>query len=238
MWTRTPPKLSPEQIPEAVALQNELRHRVRLQDDFGPVAFIAGIDCSYDLERNLSRAVIVLMDYSTMETVFSVQAFAETVFPYVPGFLSFREVPVIEKALSCLPRQPDLLMVDGQGVAHPRRLGIAAHLGVLTGLPAIGVAKSLLTGRYEEPAPTKGATSMLTDKGERIGSVLRSKEKCKPLFVSPGHRVSHETAVNMTIRCLSKYRLPEPTRVADMMSKWKEAKETTEKLGDTYQLFA
>src|SRR5690606_26539739 len=114
-----------------------------------------------------------------------------------------------------LPEAPDLLMVDGQGIAHPRRLGIAAHLGALVDLPAIGVAKSRLTGRYEEPGPHKGARTVLTDKSEKIGTVLRSKERTNPLFISPGHRVDHDTAVEITLRCLTKYRLPEPTRIAD-----------------------
>ncbi len=217
------PKITPDQIPEAVAVQNELRQKVVLRDDFGPLKIIAGIDCSYDPGRDLSRAVVVLMDYKTLEPFYSVQAFAPTAFPYVPGFLSFREIPVIQEALSLLPCAPDLLMVDGQGVAHPRRLGIAAHLGVLTGLPAIGVAKSRLTGKYAEPGWEKGATSPLLDKSETIGTVLRSKDKCNPLFISPGHRVGHETAVSLTKHCLTTYRLPEPTRIADMMSKWKPA---------------
>ena len=119
---------------------------------------------------------------------------------------------------------PDLLMVDGQGVAHPRRFGIAAHLGVLTGLPSIGVAKSLLCGRYKELGLAKGGVSPLIDKGERIGTVLRSKDGCNPLFISPGHRVSQETAAAMVKHCITTYRLPEPTRIADHMSKWKESR--------------
>jgi deoxyribonuclease V len=212
----------PATVEEAVRVQDDLRHAVSLRDDFGTLRTVAGIDCSYDLARNLSRAVIVLMDAHTLESFYSVHAFAPTVFPYVPGFLSFREAPVILKALSCLPQPPDLLMVDGQGVAHPRRLGIAAHLGVLTGLPAIGVAKSLLTGRYSGPGEAKGDMAPLLDKGERIGTVLRSKEKCNPLFISPGHRVSQDRALAIVRSCLKTYRLPEPTRIADMMSKWKD----------------
>ncbi len=230
------PKVLPTEIPEAVAMQQTLRHQVRIEDDFGPLNLIAGIDCSYDLDRDLSRAVIVLMDYQTLEPVASVQAFAKTVFPYVPGFLSFREVPVIQEALSCLKEEPDLLMVDGQGIAHPRRLGIAAHLGVLTGLPAIGVAKSKLFGRYQEPGIIKGSTAPLMDKNERIGTVLRSKDKCNPLFISPGHRVGQQSAVDITLHCLRNYRLPEPTRIADMMSKWKEAKPKSTETGQLHLL--
>jgi deoxyribonuclease V len=133
--------------------------------------------------------------------------------------LSFREVPVILKALACLREQPDLLFVDGHGVAHPRRLGIAAHIGALTGLPTIGVAKKRLCGDYREPGLRKGASSVLKHEGERIGTVLRSKDGVKPLFVSPGHRVSHETAVVLVKAYLTRYRLPEPTRLADLLSK-------------------
>lgn len=214
------PHLWPDSAAEAIALQHALRHQVSTQDDFGPLETIAGVDCSYDLQRDLSRAVIVLMDYRTLEVIRSVQAFAPTLFPYIPGLLSFREIPVILEALAALQARPDLLMVDGQGIAHPRRLGVASHLGVLTGIPAIGVAKSLLTGKFAEPGSKKGDQSLLLDKGERIGTVLRSREDCKPLFISPGHKVSQETAVSETMRCLTRYRLPEPTRIADKMSKW------------------
>jgi deoxyribonuclease V len=209
----------PEEAVAAVAVQNELRAKVRLEDDFDVIRTIAGVACSYNIQTNISRAVIVVMDYKTMEIETSVIAHAPTTCPYIPGFLSFREIPVIQQALETLKEKPDLLMVDGQGVAHPRRLGIAAHLGVLTDIPAIGVAKSRLTGRYEEPGPHKGDTSLLMDKMERIGTVLRSKDKTNPLFISPGHRVSHETALSITLRCLMKYRLPEPTRMADKISK-------------------
>ncbi len=208
------------EVDAAIALQNDLRHQVVLKDDFGTIKTIAGIDSGYDMVRNLNKAVVVLLDAETLELQTSITALYPTNFPYVPGLLSFREIPAILEALSCLPQTPDLLMVDGQGVAHPRRLGIAAHLGVVTKLPAIGVAKKRLTGKYLEPASDKGAMSELMDKGELIGHVLRSKEKCNPLFVSSGHRISQESALNIVQRCLTKYRLPEPTRIADQISKW------------------
>lgn len=214
-----PPELQGE-VDEAIALQNELRHQVILKDDLGSIKTIAGIDSGYDMTRNLNKAVAVLIDAETLELQTSVTALYPTTFPYVPGLLSFREIPAIQEALSCLPQQPDLLMVDGQGIAHPRRLGIAAHLGVITGLPAIGIAKKRLIGKYLEPAPDKGATSDLMDKGELIGHVLRSKEKCNPLFISAGHRISLDSALKIVQRCLTKYRLPEPTRIADQISKW------------------
>jgi deoxyribonuclease V len=215
------PSLWPESIEAARAIQEEMRHNVVSVDDFGEVRTIAGVDVGYDMERNLGRASIVVLDARTLEPVASAQAYLTPGFPYVPGFLSFREVPVILRALACLPEQPDLLMVDGQGIAHPRRFGIAAHLGVETGLPSIGVAKSLLTGKYSEPDFQKGAQSILKDRssGEQIGTVLRSKDKVNPLFISPGHRVGQESAVRIVLQCLTKYRLPEPTRLADKFSK-------------------
>lgn len=208
-------------VEEARELQNALRPKVILQDDFNPLKTIAGIDAGYDIERNLTKAVAVLVNATTMEILYSSMALVATTFPYVPGFLSFREIPAILEALACLPEEPDMLMVDGQGVAHPRRLGIAAHLGVVTNKPSIGVAKSRLCGKYDQPDIGKDSVRLLHDKGEQIGYVLRSKEKCNPLFISAGHRISQETALKITQDCLTKYRLPEPTRLADHMSKWK-----------------
>lgn len=213
------PSLWPADIAAARAVQEELRHKVIVGDDFGDVKTIAGVDVGYDMERNLGRASIVVVDARTLEPLETAQAYLTPGFPYVPGFLSFREIPVLLRALACLRERPDLLMVDGQGIAHPRRFGIAAHLGVETGLPSIGVAKSLLCGTYEEPGDKKGAKSMLTDRSERIGTVLRSRDGVKPLFVSPGHRIGHGSAVEIVLRCLTKYRLPEPTRLADKLSK-------------------
>ena len=203
-------------------MQQSLRHQVRLENDFPKLELIAGIDCSYDIKSNVSRAIIVLMRLSELKVLGSCIAFLPTAFPYIPGLLSFREIPVILEALRILPETPDLLMVDGQGVAHPRRLGIAAHLGVLTDIPAIGVAKSRLTGIYQEPGPRKGDTSALMDGQEQIGTVLRSKERTNPLFISAGHRVNQQTAAEITLECLTRYRLPEPTRIADKISKDKE----------------
>lgn len=211
----------PRPVAEAVALQKELRGQVLIKDDFPPLKTIAGVDAGYDLQRELTKAVVTVLDYETLALQTSVIAYAHTDFPYISGLLAFREIPAILKALDCLPEKPDLLMVDGQGVAHPRRIGIAAHLGVVSGLPAIGVAKSRLTGKFDALGDAALSQSPLTDKSENIGMVLRSKQKCNPLFVSAGHRVSHETAMEITLHCLRGYRLPEPTRIADQISKWK-----------------
>ncbi|HEU5048618.1 MAG TPA: deoxyribonuclease V [Rickettsiales bacterium] len=211
----------PQDAKQAISMQEELRRKISLNDDFGEIRVIAGVDVSYDINNNISRGFVVCLHADTLQPFCSVKAELPTTFPYIPGLLSFREIPVIIKALNMLDRTPDLLMVDGQGIAHPRRLGIAAHLGVLTGLPSIGVAKSRLVGSYKEPALDKGSQKPLTHKGEKIGTVLRSKDKLLPLFISPGNRVSHETAVRITLECLTKYRLPEPTRIADKLSKEK-----------------
>lgn len=207
-------------VREAVETQRRLAAQVRIEDDFGEIKTIAGIDVGYDLKRELTKAVVAVLDFPSLTLKTSVIAYGPTDFPYISGLLAFREIPTILKALDCLRDKPDLLMVDGQGIAHPRRLGIAAHLGVVTGLPAFGVAKSRLTGKFGDLPQTKFATSSLIDKGEIIGTVLRSKDKCNPLFISAGHRISHETALDITLRSLTTYRLPEPTRLADQISKW------------------
>ncbi|MGE3714279.1 MAG: deoxyribonuclease V [Alphaproteobacteria bacterium] len=211
--------IQPTAPADARRIQNELREQLHIADEMGAVRLIAGIDVGYDKRNNQGRASISLIRPDDLTVQGHTVAQAEVLFPYVPGLLSFRELPVILKALQQLRQTPDLFMVDGQGIAHPRRMGIAAHLGLVMDMPSIGVAKSRLTGSYDEPADEKGATSLLMDKGERIGTVLRSKKGCKPLFISPGHRVGHDTALKVTLACLTRYRLPEPTRIADKLSK-------------------
>ena len=210
---------TPQNGREARAIQQALREKLRIENDFGTLDTVAGIDVGYNLKTGMSRASIVVMPFDTLEAAEQLVVEVPTAFPYIPGLLSFREIPAILAALAQLKSMPDLLMVDGQGIAHPRRMGIAAHLGVLLDMPAIGVAKSRLVGDYVEPGMEKGAATSLTDKDELIGTVLRSKDKVKPLFISPGHRVDVPTALAVTLRCLTRYRLPEPTRVADKFSK-------------------
>jgi deoxyribonuclease V len=211
----------PETAQDAIALQKELAGKVKLHDAFKRIELIAGVDVAYDIHSNISHAVVVTMKPGSLQPLTIIRAQLPTRFPYISGLLSFREIPVLLEALGQLAEKPDLLMVDGQGVAHPRRLGIAAHLGVLTDIPSIGVAKSLLTGIYEEPDLTKGSHTPLRDRrsGEMIGTVLRSKDKFNPLFISAGHRVSQDTALKLVMKCLIKHRLPEPTRIADKLSK-------------------
>ncbi|MEM9965348.1 MAG: deoxyribonuclease V [Asticcacaulis sp.] len=214
----------PKDAAEAIAIQQSLRQQVKIVTDDVPLRLIAGIDVSYDITNNLTRAVVVVLDAVTLTPVVPpVATQIDTQFPYVPGLLSFREIPAILKALSYVEVRPDILMVDGHGIAHPRRLGIAAHLGVLMDMPSMGVAKKRLTGKYEEPAPEKGSMSPLTHREELIGMVLRSKDRIKPLFVSPGHRLSLVQSVAVVQTCLTKYKLPEPTRLADAISKKPDA---------------
>jgi deoxyribonuclease V len=209
----------PEDIDAAIFVQQSVRQRVDLANRVRQPDTIAGVDVGYDITNNRSRAVIAVLDYATLELRQSAVAYVPTTFPYVPGFLSFREIPAILTALSCLRDMPDVLMVDGQGIAHPRRLGIAAHLGALLDWPALGVAKSRLTGRSAPLSASSGEMTDLMDKQEKIGTVLRSKEKCLPLFISPGHGIDQETALRLVRHCLRGYRLPEPTRIADKLSK-------------------
>lgn len=211
---------APKDTAQAIERQQTMRRQVILNDHIASLNLIAGIDVGYDVKNNISKAAIVLMDWTTLQVTETVIAHDETPFPYIPGLLSFREAPVILKALQQLSATPDILFIDGQGIAHPRRLGIASHVGVLTDIPSVGVAKSVLCGRYQDPANVKGAMSPLIHKGEIIGTVCRSRINVRPIFISPGHKVSHETSVSLTMRCLSRYRLPEPTRLADKLSKF------------------
>lgn len=203
---------------EAIAIQKRLRERIQLTPLTRPVALIAGVDTGFIDQGATARAVVALFRYPELELVEYALGLEPVRFPYVPGLLSFREIPVVLKALQQLQQTPDLLLCDGQGIAHPRRLGIATHLGLVTGLPSIGVGKSRLTGQYQEPGLEKGMQSPLMAGQERIGTVLRSRTGVRPLFVSPGHLVSHEDAVAWVLRCLTRYRLPEPIRTADRLA--------------------
>jgi len=202
-------------------MQEALRTKLRLVNGFDALRSIAGVDVGYDVPRGLAHASVVIVSFPELSVLEQLQVFAPVNFPYIPGLLSFREIPAILAALAKLCAWPDLWMVDGQGIAHPRRMGIAAHLGVLLDMPSIGVAKSRLTGQFTAPGQQKGDISPLMAGKEHIGTVLRSKEKTNPLFISPGHKVDIETAVDITRKCLTRYRLPEPTRLADKYSKVK-----------------
>ncbi len=204
---------------EAREIQESLRGRVSRRNRLGGVRYVAGLDVAFEQRKTVARGAVVLLSLPTLEVVESHIARLPLVFPYVPGLLSFREVPVLLEALRRLSRRPDLLLCDGQGFAHPRRFGLACHLGVLTELPAVGVAKSRLIGEHGPVPEDRGAWTDLTDRGERIGAVLRSRPGVRPLYVSSGHRIDLPTAVRYVMRCATRYRLPEPTRLADRLSK-------------------
>ena len=218
--------LSPK---DAIALQKALAGAVVRSDRFGPggrraIKRVAGVDAAFADGGRVIRAAAVMLDYTGLVQTGEALIERPTAFPYVPGLLSFREVPALLEALRQLPTMPDLILCDGHGYAHPRRFGLACHLGLWLDIPAIGVAKSRLTGSHDEPGPAKGDVAwLLADKGarpgERIGAVLRTRERVKPVYVSAGHRVSLRTAVALTLGCATRYRLPEPTRLADKLSK-------------------
>jgi len=205
-------------IAGARLMQKVLAERVRLVNDYPPLKRLAGVDVGFEEGGRITRAAAVLLDAQTLEPLAESLARIPTSMPYVPGLLSFRELPALLSALAGLPEPPDLIFVDGHGIAHPRRLGIAAHLGVVTGMPTIGVAKKILTGSHAELGPLRGEQVDLLDRGQVIGTVLRSKERVRPLIVSPGHRVSLSSAPRLVLACLRGYRLPEPTRLADRLA--------------------
>ncbi|HST86923.1 MAG TPA: deoxyribonuclease V [Ktedonobacterales bacterium] len=204
-------------VEEAVAIQRRLRALVRVEADVAldQVRIVAGVDASY---KDVARAAVVALAFPALEVVETAVAVRAIPFPYVPGLLSFREAPAVLDALAKLRARPDVLIFDGQGLAHPRRLGLASHLGVYLDMPSVGCAKSRLVGRYEEPGPQIGDRAPLVDRGEVVGVALRTKPRTNPLFVSVGHKVDLETAVALVLACLRGYRLPEPTRLADRLA--------------------
>lgn len=184
---------------------------------------MAGLDISGVGPDGRATAAVVVMTYPEMETVECRLFHAQVTFPYVPGLLSFREIPVLAPALESLVTRPDILLIDGQGVAHPRRFGIACHLGLLFDVSAIGCAKSRLTGSFDEPALVKGSYSMLKDGRDVIGAALRSRDGTRPVFVSVGHKVDLDSALRIVLACAQKYRIPEPTRRAHLAAAGKIA---------------
>jgi deoxyribonuclease V len=203
---------------EAREIQNRLRDKVINQDRFGPIQQVAGVDVGFEDQGKTTRAAIAVLDFPSLELVAQAIARLPTSFPYVPGLLSFREIPAVLAALEKLETLPDLLLCDGQGLAHPRRFGIACHLGVLTDLPAIGVAKTRLIGTHNPVPEEKGSWVPLMDSEEHIGAVLRSRTGTKPLFISAGHRIGLESAIHYVMACTPKYRLPETTRQAHRLA--------------------
>jgi deoxyribonuclease V len=215
--TRTPHRwdLTPA---EAIALQTRLARRVVRVDRLGPVRRVCGIDVGFEDDGRVTRAAAAVLSFPELKLVDFALARRPTAFPYIPGLLSFREAPAALEALGALRVVPDLLLCDGQGVAHPRRCGIASHIGVLAAMPSIGVAKTRLVGAHGRVPARRGAWAPLTDGGERIGAVLRTRAGVNPLYVSSGHRVSLESAVRWVMACTTRYRLPETTRWAHRLA--------------------
>ena len=207
-WTMTPR--------EAVELQKSLRERVRITSLKKKIRTIAGADISFNKFSPVVYAGLVVLSLPHLEVVEEVGVVSETKFPYVPGLLSFREAPSVLEAWAKLETEPDVVMFDGQGIAHPRRVGIASHVGLWLDRPTLGCAKSVLVGKYEEPGRERGSWSELIDpkNGEVVGAALRTKTNVNPIYVSPGHLIDLKSAIKLTLECDGGYRQPEPTRRA------------------------
>uniref|UniRef100_B8HRY3 Endonuclease V n=1 Tax=Cyanothece sp. (strain PCC 7425 / ATCC 29141) TaxID=395961 RepID=B8HRY3_CYAP4 len=209
-WPKTPT--------EAIALQEQLRSQVIRVDRLPEIHTVAGVDVGFEDEGRTTRAAVAVLNWPQLQLQTQAIARQPTCFPYIPGLLSFREIPTVLVALAQLPLLPDLLLCDGQGIAHPRRFGIACHLGVLLDCPTIGVAKSRLIGHHAEVSQARGDWQPLIDREEIIGAVLRTRPRTKPLYISTGHRISLERAIAYVMSCTPRYRLPETTRQAHRLA--------------------
>lgn len=201
-------------IPQATQIQKELQQQINVQPRKLGIKTIGGADISLNMFSKTVYAGIVLLSYPDMKLLGYSLLQGETNFPYIAGYLAFREVPTLSKVWEQMPVKPDVLVVDGHGIAHPRRLGIATHFGLVTGQATMGCAKKILFGKFEEPSLYRGAYAPIFDRQEQIGYALRSKDKALPVYISPGHRLSMMESLDIAITSLGKYRIPEPTRLA------------------------
>jgi deoxyribonuclease V len=208
----------PRTVAEARQVQERLRDRLSCSDDLGPVRYVAGVDVGFERGGEVTRAAVAVLEFPALALHEEAIARRKTRFPYIPGYLSFREVPALLAAIARLKTTPDLILCDGQGYAHPRRFGLACHLGLLTDIPTIGVAKSRLIGEHGDLPEEKGAWVPLTHKDEMIGAVLRTRTGVRPLYISAGHRVGLDTAIRYVLECTTRYRLPETTRQAHRLA--------------------
>ena len=218
VWLPHPEGLTPS---EAIAWQRQQAPRVETDDRLPPLTEltqVAGVDVGFEDQGKTTRAAVAVLSFPELKPLEQAVARLPTTFPYIPGLLSFREAPAVLAALAQLLVPPQVLLVDGQGLAHPRRFGLACHLGVLTDLPALGVGKTRLTGTYVEPGQQRGDWTPLEDRGETIGAVLRTRTGVAPLFISIGHRIRLTTALALTLACTRRYRLPETTRAAHRLA--------------------
>lgn len=214
-----PPADWPKTYQEAVALQEELRQRVQLVPLARPPRLVAGADAICNRADTRIFGAVAVYRYPELELVEEVGVAGECPFPYRTGLLSFREVPILVAALARLKERPDVVLVDGQGIAHPRGLGLATHLGLVVDIPAIGVAKSRLVGEAKEPALAAGSYNQLIFKEKIVGLILRTQKGIKPLYLSPGHRITLPECLQITLGCVTKYRIPLPVRQADILSR-------------------
>ncbi len=215
MWQRHP---WPETIEEAIAIQEHLRPLVITENQLETVRYVAGVDVGYNSADSVSLAAVTVLSFPDLQLQQQSVVRSPTAFPYIPGFLSFREVPAVLDALENISLKPDLILCDGQGLAHPRRFGLACHLGVLTGIGTIGVAKTRFVGEHSEVGLERGSWQPLLEDGSIVGAALRTQTGVKPIYVSIGHRINLISAIEYVLRCTPRYRLPETTRSADRLT--------------------
>ena len=208
----------PTDVASAREVQETLRSQVIREDALGAVRYVAGVDVGFEDKGRTTRAAVAVLEFPGLALHHQAISRSPTRFPYIPGYLSFRELPAVLQALDRLTVMPDLLLCDGQGLAHPRRFGLACHLGVLTDIPSIGVAKSRLIGVHDDPPNEKGRWVPLMDKGETIGAVVCTRNNVSPVYVSLGHRISLPTAIDYVLGCTTRFRLPETTRWAHRLA--------------------
>lgn len=203
---------------DALRIQNELRNRIILDGSLDGIGLIAGVDTAFDHTINMLYAAVCVMSYPDLIEREKATASATAGFPYIPGLHAFREGPVILKAMSRLKTEPDVVLFAGHGIAHPRRLGLASHLGLVLDIPAVGCARKLLIGRHDDLAEEKGAAVSLVIGDQEVGKVYRSRDHVKPIYISPGYRCTVDQAVRLVINCLGEYRVPEPLRAAHRLA--------------------
>jgi len=206
-------------VEEAIQIQQNLRNRIILQKTFSEVKTIGGGDVAYSEDRNSLFAAIVVLSFPKMETLEIANAHGEIPFPYIPGLFSFREGPILIKAFKKLKLKPDVMIFEGQGIAHPRGIGLASHMGLWLDLPSIGCTKTPLLSDFIYPAPSKGSFELIRKEGKEVGAVLRTKDKVKPLFVSPGHRIDLQTSIQIVLTTCPRFRIPEPLRRGHELSR-------------------
>lgn len=202
---------------EAVQQQKKLRAQVRIEPIEQPVRTVAGADISFDRGSDIMHAGLIVFSYPELEEVSRALASVKTEFPYIPGLLAYREIPALLKVWNLLTTKPDVLIMDGHGIAHPRRMGIATHFGIVTGQPTIGCAKKILAGTHKSPGQQKGDYTYIWHRKEKVGMALRSRNNVKPIFISPGHLVSFEDTYKIVMQCLTNYKLPKTTRKTHQM---------------------